>query len=187
MLMGGLHTELGRDSMLPECWPLVRDPVCGNWVVLVSKDQYRVPEAIRTGDRNTFPWPSTQTKFIGYAFVRLKTQISVDSVPENLGPEMLEVGGLKEFLQATAPEVDHDLVDRRLKELRVCISNAFEQIPFGPGLEWLSVLELQDACIVLKDFLEDAAYVKGNLKLAMEDDPEGMHSFLLLLSFRVPI
>lgn len=187
MLMDGLHTELGHDSMLPECWPLVRDLVCGSWVVLVSKDQYRDPEAIRIRDRNTFPWPSTQANFIRYAFVRLKTQISVESVPKNLGPEMLEVGGLKEFLQATAPEVDHDLVDQRLKELGVYISNASEQIPLGPGLEWLSVLELQDACIVLKDFLEDAVYVKGNLRLAMEDDPEGMHSFLLLLSFRVPI
>ena len=44
-----------------------------------------------------------------------------------------------------------------MKELEIYISNAPEQIPLGLGLEWISLLELHDACIVLKDFLEDAA------------------------------
>ena len=48
----------------------------------------------------------------------------MENVPENLGPETMEVGGLKEFLQVTAPEVDQGLVDQRLKELGVYISHA---------------------------------------------------------------
>ncbi|KFY16326.1 hypothetical protein V492_01422 [Pseudogymnoascus sp. VKM F-4246] len=51
----------------------------------------------------------------------------------------------------------------------------------GPGLEWVSVLEPREACVVLQDFLEDAEYIKGNLRLAMEDDPEGRNWYPELL------
>ena len=185
-LVAGLPALRGYEALLPVCWPKVRDLVAGDWVVLVSKDQYRDPEAIKRMDHNIFPYPSTQTRFIQYAFVRLKTPISVDSIPENLGPEMIEVGGLKEFLRATAPEVDQDLVDQRLKELKIYISNTPEQIPLGPGLDWVSVFKPHEACAVLKDFLEDAVYVKGNLRLAMEDDPEGVTFLPFLSFFRMP-
>jgi hypothetical protein len=171
--LAGLLTDLGNEAVLPVCWPKVRDIIVGSWVVLVSKNWYYDLEAIKTLDHNTFPLPSVQACFIRYAFVRPKANISVENYLENLKPEAIEVCGLKEFLQATAPEVDQDLVDHRLKELEAYISNAPEQIPLGPGLEWVSVLEPHEACVVLRDFSEDAEYVKGNLRLAMEDDPEG--------------
>ena len=81
----------------------------------------------------------------------------MENVIENLGPEIVEVNELKEFLHATVLEVDNDLVDQRLKELEISLSNAPEPIPLGLGLEWISLLELHDACVVLKDFLGDAA------------------------------
>lgn len=182
-LIAGLPPAQIHDALLPECWPKVRDLVAGDWVVLVSKDRYYDLEAVRTLDHNIFPYPSCQARFIRYAFIRLKTQISMENTPESLVSEMIEVCGLKEFLKATAPEVDQNLVDQRLKELELYISNAPEQIPLGPGMEWVSVLEPHDACVVLKDFLEDAEYVKGNLRLAMEDDLESTSSLPFITLF----
>ena len=40
MLMDGVPTKLRYGAMLPGCWLIVRDLVCGSWVALVSKDQY---------------------------------------------------------------------------------------------------------------------------------------------------
>lgn len=180
--VAGLPAAQDSEALLPPCWPKVRDLVAGSWVVLVSKNQYRDLEGALALDQNIFPFPSFQAKFIRYAFVRLKTQVLVENFTENLGPETMEVGGLKEFIRATAPEVDQNLVDQRLKELELYISTAPDQVALGQGLKWLSVLEPHEADVMLKDFLEDAAYVKENLRLAMEDDPEGATSPLTVSS-----
>lgn len=182
-LVAGLPTELDEDSTLPECWPKVRDLASGSWVVLVSKEEYRDRHALETRDWNAWPRQSTQASYLKYAFVRLKTQILAKNVPASVGPEAIEVMSLKGFLKVTAREVNPELVDQRLRDLELYIFSAPNQVPLGPGLEWLSVLEPHEAGTILKDFLEDAAYVKENLMIAMEDDPEGTPFFSSAILF----
>lgn len=176
--------------LLAECWPKVRDLAAGSWVVLVSKEKYVSREAART---RTWPPKPTRATFLKYALVRLKMQVLLGGVTAILEPEMVEVGGLKEFLREMAPETDPKLVDQRVKELRDYVSNAPQQVALGPGLDWVSVFEPHEACSMLKDFLEDAAFVNGTVKLAMKENPKGMffsvhilfslyHSIILLLT-----
>ncbi|GAP87902.1 hypothetical protein SAMD00023353_1601020 [Rosellinia necatrix] len=89
------------------CSPLVRDLVPGGWTVIVSHEEHRPRDGSECLTR------------IRYAFVRPRRQsITVDRPPPApLGPEDLEVVGLKEFLAAMAPEVDPTAVDRRAREI----------------------------------------------------------------------
>jgi hypothetical protein len=183
-IFAGLPTERAVNALLPPCWPKVRNLVAGSWVVLVSKELYRDLEGAERQDLNVYPWPSFKSSYFRYAFVRLKMQISLENIGlENLEPDMMEVVGLKQFLQATAPEVDPNLVNQRLKELEAYISSAPKQIPLGAGLDWVSVLKPDEACVILKDFLEDAEYIKENLRLAMEDDPEGTNFLTIFFKY----
>ena len=165
-----------------ECWPKVRDLVEGSWVVLVSKEIYLDREAARS---NTWPPIPSRATHLKYALLRLKMQHRVDEEVAALTPGMVQVGGLKEFLHIMAPEVSPELVDQRLQELEGYISGAPEQAALRAGLNWLSVFEQHEACSILGNFLEDAAFVKENLKQAMEENPTGTlfcFPFLLLLS-----
>lgn len=161
---------LTRDEKLrmhAECWPEVRDLISGSWVVVVSKEKYIDRDAVQS---KAWPRKPSRAIYLKYALVRLKTQLVVDQAAETLTPEIVQVGGIKEFLQIVAPEVNPDRVEQRLQELQIYISHSPDQAALGPGMSWLSVFEPQEACSILRDFLEDAKFVKGNLKMAMEDN-----------------
>jgi hypothetical protein len=73
----------------------------------VLKETYR--GRARIGPRDSW--------FVKYAFVRPRVCVSVDDPLGivNLGPEEMAIGGLKEFLEATAPGVDLVVVGQALR------------------------------------------------------------------------
>ncbi|KAK3317463.1 hypothetical protein B0T19DRAFT_292510 [Cercophora scortea] len=174
-----------------ECWSKARDLVPGGWTVLVSQERHHDAEAAVLNAKDHRGRP-TEARFIKYAFVRARAHVRFSQLPPHevrgelgLSTDNIDiVCGLDEFLRATAPEgvvVDSALVKRRLDELvRDLVEHpAFEparrvgQAKLDPGMEWLSVLGEQEACDMLRDFFEDAAFVRRNLRLAMEKDPNG--------------
>jgi hypothetical protein len=119
--------------------------------------------------------------FVRYAFLRARRHIAWPDIVAAgsrglealVGPESIQVvGGVKEFLRETAPEVDGGLVD-------ACFDDAVrvlrERWPagLGPGMEFISLLDHGTARSVLSDFLQDAVYVRENLRLAMQAMPRG--------------
>jgi hypothetical protein len=125
--------------------PRVRDLVPGGWTVIVSQEEYKAPR-----------YRSYAAHFIRYAFVRAsQRRISVDLSPRTPpGPEELEVVGLKEFLGATAPEVDTAIVDRRLHNLAEKLAAGEYEGTLPPGTERLSALSQAEAANMLPGFFE---------------------------------
>ncbi|KAK8054569.1 hypothetical protein PG994_009636 [Apiospora phragmitis] len=136
-----LCENLSLPDRMPDrtyCAPRARDLVPSGWTVLVSQEQ----------DMETrFDGPP----YIRYAFVRARGQpIVVEDPPSSPpGPEKLKVVGLKEFMSATAPEVDPAVVDMRLEDMR--LEDAGKRVkawaaanncgtPWPAGLDPLSVL-----------------------------------------------
>ncbi|KAI0418913.1 hypothetical protein F5X98DRAFT_336684 [Xylaria grammica] len=119
--------------------PLVRDLALGGWTAIVSYETYEP-----RGASSEFSYHAR------YALTRARRQpITVDHPPPDLlGPEDLEVVGLKEFMAATAPEVDPAAIDRRLQELHQKHATS-QQEPFLPPPHPLSVLNQEDAAQIL--------------------------------------
>ncbi|RYP10759.1 hypothetical protein DL764_000455 [Monosporascus ibericus] len=145
-----------------ECWPLVRVLESGSWAVIVSHE-----------------W-STGVPYLRYAFIRARQRIVVpDDIPASPGrleglvrPEYVEVvGAVSEFLQETACEVDTALLDRPMNET-VRILKARWPSELAADMSHISVLDDGEARSILRDFLEDAAFVTESLRLAMQVNPE---------------
>ena len=170
-------TSDNRKSLQIECWPKIRDLVPGSWTVLVLQELY-IDQEIAAHNRRMFDYQPVEARYIKYAFIRPRLTIEIHNLPEHLGPEELEVGGLKEFLTAAAPEVDSTLVDRRLEEAREYLAGIPQQARLGPGLEWLSVLDHDEAYAILSNFLRNAPKAEGDLRVAMREIPEGESSSL---------
>ncbi|RYP42667.1 hypothetical protein DL767_000036 [Monosporascus sp. MG133] len=123
---------------------------------------------------------STGVPYLRYAFIRARQRIVVpddmSASPERLErlvrPEYVEVvGTVNEFLQETASEVDAALLNRPMNET-LRILKARWPTELAPGMSHISVLDDGEARSILRDFLEDAAFVKENLRLAMQVNPE---------------
>ena len=154
----------GDDDPFCRRWAEMRDLVPGGWTVMVSLETHSTSRALRS------PY---KIHCIRYAFIRARQQhIVVDSSPiMPPSPEELEVVGLKEFLSATAPEVAHDIVDRRIQE----VAERIAKIPYQGSLplkELISVLSQEDAIEMLLGFLEDAGENKEVLRAARDEDPK---------------
>ena len=170
-----LVTGDGKESLQIECWPKIRDLIPGSWTVLVLRELY-VDREVAAHNQRAFDYQPVKAQYVKYAFIRHRLRIEVHNLPEHLGPEELEVGGLKEFLKVTAPEVDSTLVDRRLEEATEYLAGIPQQARLGPGLEWLSVLEHDEAYSILSKFLRDAPKVEDNLRVAMKELQQGESS-----------
>jgi hypothetical protein len=157
-----------------EFWPKVRDLVPESWTVLVLREKYCDRERNLQNRRMGLVHEPARALFVNYAFVRPRVHIFVDDplVIANLKPKELEVGGLKEFLQATAPDVDAALVDKRLAAFGEQIAKQFGEAPLGPGMERLSVLGQDEACALLKNFLHTALQGKQK-QLVIRERPQG--------------
>ncbi|PGH12455.1 hypothetical protein AJ79_04291 [Helicocarpus griseus UAMH5409] len=169
-----------------ECWPLVRVLQQNGWAILVSHEWYTDPKVHRGQWRPKWmEWGyDAEAPFLRYAFIRVRRRIefsrannaaaSSERLLELVRPENVEVvGGLEEFLQQTAPDVDARLLDRPLKNVEQTIRGRWEtKLP--RGREYLSVLKESEARQILQDFLEDATFGRENLRRAMNAEPEGL-------------
>ncbi|OTA66691.1 hypothetical protein K449DRAFT_391143 [Hypoxylon sp. EC38] len=139
-------------------WPRVRDLVPSGWTVIVSQEIHRV----------------SGSYYIQYAFIRPRHQrITVDNPPpQSPSLEDIEVVGLKEFLNITAPMVDPVLIDRRLHDVAEKLASGVHYWgPLPPDVEPLSVLNREEAAEMLLEFLEDAKELKKRLREAMKENP----------------
>ncbi|OIW23584.1 hypothetical protein CONLIGDRAFT_649611 [Coniochaeta ligniaria NRRL 30616] len=174
-----------------ECWSLPRDLAPGGWTVLISHDHHYNAAAAAENARDHHQRP-TEARTIRYVFVRARervafTHLSPREIREDLdlGPDKIDVVcGLDTFLRETAPPgtvVDAALCQRRVEEVARDLASQPQQAKLGAGVEWLAVLGREEACDMLRDFLEDAAFVRRNLRVAMEEDPEGRNWYPELL------
>ncbi|ETS73704.1 hypothetical protein PFICI_14650 [Pestalotiopsis fici W106-1] len=135
----------------------------GGWTVLVSQEENRVKGV----------WNQYRIRF---AFIRaLRRSILVDDPPSSpLGPDELEVCGLKEFLSATGVEIDPKVVDLRLQNTahKILAMATADGYPWPADVDPLSVLSHTEAATVLSEFLDNARMQKQELRRAMEEDPK---------------
>ncbi|GAB1317085.1 Proteophosphoglycan ppg4 [Madurella fahalii] len=180
----------GRPAQI-ECWPLFQALEANSWVLLVSHEwhtdletRHRRAELVSQGMSGD---SALGVPFVRYAFLRARKRIAwpdiADSSLETLvRPESIQVvGGVKEFLRETAPEVDELLVD-------ACFDDAVnvlrERWPagLGPDMDFISLLDDGTAQSILKDFLQDAVYVRENLRMAMQGMPRDRNWYPELLA-----
>jgi hypothetical protein len=84
----------------------------------------------------------------------------------------VEVVGLKEFLQQTAPNIDPRLLNRPLEDAEQAIRDYGQwETKLPRRRKYLSMLKGNKARQMLKDFLEDAAFERENLRQAMKAKP----------------
>jgi len=95
------------------------------------------------------------------------------------GPDFIDVvGGVEAFLRETAPGVDGLLVGEHVEETARMLRARWqlgewpnEDLP--ADMDLLSILDDSAARAVFRDFLADAAHVRGNLAMALQARPEG--------------
>lgn len=138
--------------------PRVRDMVPEGWTIIVSQQMH---------------WTSatSYTHSIRYAFVRpRRRRIVVDSpTSQPLGPEDLEVFGLREFLGITTFEIDPS-IDRRLHEVtdRLAARPWPNSGVLPPDIEPLSVFTNAEAAESLSHFLASAREMNQRLREDMK-------------------
>jgi hypothetical protein len=175
-----------------ECWPLFGPVEPGSWVVVVSHD-WQTTRKIRKERRQYLSWGYPGDSLIGvpivrYAFLRARRRITLprDAAEVGLGLEQLAgpdfvdvVGGVEAFLRETAPELDGVLVGERVKETARMLRARWqpgewpnESLP--ADMDLLTVLDDAAARAVFRDFLADAAHVRGILAMsALRARPDG--------------
>ncbi|KAI1360865.1 hypothetical protein F5Y08DRAFT_348406 [Xylaria arbuscula] len=149
------------------CSPLVHDLNPVGWTVIVTQDACPRSRSLVKG------WQ--QPNYIRYAFVRPRREpIAIDESRslESLGPENLEVVGLKEFLAITSPEIDPALVDRRIAEVQQRLAEWEENLP--SDIEPLSVLMQTEAAEILHESLRQARERNKRLRNFLAEDHEGV-------------
>jgi hypothetical protein len=165
-----------------ECWPMFRGLEPNSWVLLVSHEWQTSPATRRrraellsqgfSGDS------ALGLPFVRYAFLRARKHVACydpagPTLDTLIQQEYIEVvGGVKEFLRETAPEVDEHLVDSRFDDTVRVLRDRWLAEP-GPTIDFISLLDDATARSILKDFVQDATYVKENLRRAMQATPEG--------------
>ncbi|KAH6848213.1 hypothetical protein B0I37DRAFT_342539 [Chaetomium sp. MPI-CAGE-AT-0009] len=176
-----------------ECWPLFGPLEPGSWVVVVSHD-WHTTRKIRKERRLYLSWGYPGDSLIGvpivrYAFLRARRRITLpdDATADGLGLRLEElagpdsvdvVGGVEAFLRETAPGVDDLLVRERVEETVGMLRARWqpgewpnEDLP--ADMDLLTVLDDSAARAVFRDFLADAAHVRGNLVMALGARPDG--------------
>ena len=172
----------GRETQV-ECWPMVRVLQPNSWVLVVSHEWYTTPETRRERAELVSLGLSTDSAhgipIVRYAFVRARKHIdlldmgglSLEAVVQR---EYFEVvGGVKEFLRETVSEFDEHLVDACFKHVVGVFEERWRRLAPGSDTDFISLLDESTARSVLLDFLKDGAFVRENLKIAMQDMPEG--------------
>ncbi|XXG95203.1 hypothetical protein Hte_001463 [Hypoxylon texense] len=139
---------------MPNQFTGIHDLEPGGWTVIVSHDRHLNREVVEVNKRTKWGYPE-QARFLRYAFIRAHKRISANANPEEIQAGDVEVGGLVDFLRATAAHVDVTLVEKELEgTARVIAAN---QPSLDPGMRWLSALDEGEARVILNGLLADWA------------------------------
>lgn len=145
------------------CAPRARDLAPEGWTAIVSQKKTEVAQ-------------SGSPQYLRYAFIRARRRIVLVQDPPSapLGPEELEVVGLKEFLSITAPHVDPAVVDVRLEATKKMMKAeaAARGTPWPADTEPVSVMNQSEAAAMLLEHLGDDKERNEIFRKAMEEDPE---------------
>ncbi len=162
-----------------ECWPQVGPLEPGSWVAVVSLDWHTTRKTRK--DRRLFlSWGYPAESLIGvpivrYALLRVRRRIALDDdaaagldLEQLTGPDFVDVvGGVEAFLRETAPAVVGERVEETKRMLRARWRLGEWPNEDQPAdLDMLTVLDDAAAREVFRDFLADAAHVRGNLTMA---------------------
>ncbi|KAH6725006.1 hypothetical protein BKA61DRAFT_41595 [Leptodontidium sp. MPI-SDFR-AT-0119] len=167
---------LGDDKLPDEISPKIRDLSPEGWTVLITSGKRWDPEASR--EDLTAYWD-----YIRYAMIRPRKQtIKVDNPPSiRPSPGELEVVGLKEFLAITAPDMDLEPIDRRLREIAEHRVSGYNQGVLLGSIKPVDVLENEEAADMLLACLKDARGLNENLRNAMKEISSGQQWYPELL------
>ncbi|WYZ35497.1 hypothetical protein EsH8_X_000144 [Colletotrichum jinshuiense] len=164
-----------------ECWSMPRDLDQGAWNVLVSHERNDELD-LGLGQSSSSPWPPTAaTPLLRYAFVRTCRRIEIKNDSNIIKPKDIEICDLVGFLKATAPQVNTELVTNLLdhvaediskKTIAFCKSQGKPPPMMHSSIGWVSALDAASACSILQEFLDDAALVRRNIRLAMAEQPQ---------------
>lgn len=149
--------------------PVVRDLPQGSWVVLARRRVWVDEGNKREGGRGAPAWlPDWDAAWVEYAFVKVVRDGGVSVVKDRdgdggggvmhraaVGEGDVEVGGLEEFLEATVPGVDLEVVRRRVGEFVTEMEEWPGQAVLPEGVRKLGVLGEREARELLVEFLED--------------------------------
>ncbi|KAH7383137.1 hypothetical protein BKA64DRAFT_178636 [Cadophora sp. MPI-SDFR-AT-0126] len=155
---------LGDDKLPDGIGPRIRDLAPDGWTVLVTSGKRWDPEV--SSEEVSAYW-----NYIRYAMVRPRGQIIRVDDPPSARPE-LEVIDLKEFLALTAPDMDLELVDRKLREIaeyRVSLYNHHQGV-LSESVQPVDVLEHEEAADMLIACLRDTRELNENLRDAMKGE-----------------
>ncbi len=177
-----------------ECWPLVGPLEPGSWVVVVSHEWHTTRKR-RKERRQYLSWGYPGDSMIGvpivrYALLRVRCRISLPDdaaaaaatpgLEQLSGPDFVDVvGGVDAFLQETAPGADGGrLVGERVGETAGMLRarwklGGWPNQDLRADMDLLTVLDDAAARALFRDFLVDAAHVRGNLVMAQRARPEG--------------
>lgn len=136
----------------------IHDLEPGGWTVIVSHNRHLNREVVEVNKRTKWGYP-TQARFLRYAFIRAHRRISAHANPEEIQAEDVEVGGLVDFLRATASHADVTLIEKALEDTASTI--ATNQPGLDPGMRWLSALDEGEARVILNGLLADWAAAMG--------------------------
>ncbi|KAI1422352.1 hypothetical protein F5Y12DRAFT_786816 [Xylaria sp. FL1777] len=146
-------------------WPRVRDLVPEGWTVVVSLQVHWIKTA-----------PPVYSYSIRYAFIRPRHQRIIVDPPTSqpLSPEDFEVVGLREFLSITAPDMDLDIIDRRLREVaEIRAKSTFTGLGVLPSnIDPLSVFTGAQVVELLPDFMSSAKKLHKDLREDMKKKPD---------------
>ncbi|KAK1973379.1 hypothetical protein LZ30DRAFT_20576 [Colletotrichum cereale] len=169
----------GGDSGTLECWPVFTGLGPGGWVLVVSHEWYVGPKTLNRNANLSRRRIPTDAAFgvpvVRYAFLRAKQPVTwPDTGARDLhsvvGRNAVEVvGDLKSFLRKTGrSDGDLDWVDALVLYTASSIQETWnlEQLP--PELESIMPMDDDMARSIFSDFLEDAAYIRGNVRTAMQ-------------------
>ncbi|KAF9872608.1 hypothetical protein CkaCkLH20_09787 [Colletotrichum karsti] len=153
-----------------ECWPVFTGLDPGGWVLVVSHEWYVGPQTLSRRANLVRRRIPTDAAFgvpvIRYAFLRAKQP----------GTDAAEVvGDLKSFLrEAGGPnddgrgDVDVSWVDALVARTASSIRETWQLEQLPPELEPVMVMDDDTARSVFADFVEDAAYIRENVRTAMQ-------------------
>ncbi|KAK1978887.1 hypothetical protein LZ30DRAFT_199497 [Colletotrichum cereale] len=164
--------DTGDHPKALECWPVFTGLDPGGWVLVVSHEWYVGPETLSRRANLVRRRISTDAAFgvpvVRYAFLRAKQQPGGDAVEV--------VGDLKSFLREAGPgdgDVDVTWVDALVAHTVSSIQETWQLEQLPPELESIMVMDDDMARSVFSDFLEDAAYIRENVRTAMQGLSDG--------------
>jgi hypothetical protein len=175
----------GGDAEVLECWPIFAGLTPGEWTIVVSHEWYVGPKTLNRRSNLLRRHIPTDAAFgvpvVRYAFLRAKQPVAWPDpggrdLQSIIGRDAIEVvGDLKSFLREFGQSGNGDLgwVDALVAHTASSIQDIWQLEQLPQGLESIMAMDDDMARSVFSDFLEDAAYIKGNVRTAMQGLSDG--------------